>query len=256
MAIVREHQQGAIQFGSPVADHLRKGLTEGAQGEEEGESDEEESERPSSDAEIVDGAGVPAETDEEEGGFLDFVLESERSAVEITGFVEELTTGMSTLGASTQQHTIEIESLGDGSAQGSAVRANQIAQSIAQDMTQYASLVRDRLPKLEFATEKFFSSSTSHVEWLASNPEDSTRALVKLRTNAAGLLEATGTAIAGIRSYREAVVGLRKARISRSVGRAAGLLTNATNQLIGGFEKIEALSSKLIGDIDAIAVQE
>jgi len=253
--IATEHQQGTVRFGSPVADHLPKSLPEQEQVEESAEGGQGGHEQPNATADAEEGVDAPVAVEEEESGFIDFALEGEASGAEIARVVEKLTSGLSQLAVRTQTHTGEFEALGDGRAKGSAVKASQITQSVARDMTEYAILVKDRLPKLESAAESFFGSSTSYVEWLSSDPDGSAAALASLRGSAEGLLEATNTAISGIRSYREAVVKLREMRISRAVGRAAGLLTHATDQLIGSFERIEALSSRLLVDIDAIPVR-
>lgn len=235
--IGEQHRDGKLRFGSPVTDHLE---THTPRVEEREESETHETE------------DVLAEAEAEENGLLDFVVEGEASATQIGEVVTELATGLNSLGSKTNAHTRELETLGDGSSQGSAVRANRIALSVAKDMTEYSDLVRDRLPDLESATDSFFDNSTGYIDWLSNRSDNAEETILSFRKTITELLKATGYAISGVRSYRESAINLRKTKISRAIGRASVLLTQATDRLIGVFERIEAYCTKLLGEINSL----
>lgn len=225
---------GAIAFGSPVTDFLPAEAPGLAEGPEEKQQEKLLGE-------------TPKETGEEKG-FLDFAVEGTAAVERINEILSEISQHTTNIGEKFKVHTTSIEALAKEPGPGTALKAHRVASIAAADMNAYSERVEKKLPMFEDSVEVLTESFSGYISWVQPKSEEEKRKLSEFRQSMAMLLEATGAALQGNRSFCSTVAGLRG--ISREINRAGRRLTQALDGVISVMEKVEAFCVRTVAMID------
>jgi uncharacterized protein YukE len=222
--IAEKHKNQGITFGSPVV-------------KETGQI-------------ISDTAENKLQVDQDEKGFLDFLVEGNQAAEEMAIVMDEIRDGTLHIGNRMSEHTESIKKISSNPGPGSALQAHKIALIVAQEMIAYSTKIDGRLPSFEKNADTLIESFSGYVSFIKLNTESSRLQIAKFRGNIVAILEATGHALKGIRSYRDAITLLKNTGVSKELSRASRQVTQTLENLISTMEKIEAFCVRTLGLMD------
>jgi hypothetical protein len=231
--IAERHKRKEITFGSPVTDFLSV------------------DDSPSRKAREIS-ASEPAEElskgTEEDKGFLDYIFEGNNAAEEMTQILSKFTEETANIGNKMQEYTARIQALGKNSTPGASGQIYKISLLVANDMTLYSEKTENDLSRLEKSTDLLIENFSGYIIWIKPKDERDIEHVTKFRQTIINLSEVDKVLQESIRSYRDAVAGLKG--ISREINRASRRLTIALESLISILEKIEAFCAKTMPLLD------
>lgn len=235
--IGERHIQGEITFGSPISDFLPTGLTLA---------------RPdtTADPSVSPEEAHPDDTIEEEGGFLDLLVEGDQAAAQLTQAIEEIAREIRNVGERVEVHTRSLNEVVESGGPGTAARAHRLALLAATDMTTFANNVDRRLPSLEESVSVLTDRLSRYVTLIEATSEATITGLTNSRRSVGELLEGARSGLEGSRSFRDTIVALTNMRVSREITRASRRMTQALDRIIQSLEQVEAFCVRIIGLID------
>lgn len=231
--IGEKHKIREITFGSPIIDFLPEDYSPARK------VPEIPTEEPVEE--------VPKEV-EEEKGFLDFILEGNEAAEEMTRIMSGIAEETVNIGRKMEDHTARIQALAKSPRPGTAGQIYKIASMTARDMTRYSEKIERDIPTLENSVDLLVESFSSYVSWIEPKTEEDRKQFAEFRQTIAGLLEGARAGLEGTRSYRGAVADLKG--ISREINRASRRLTRTLEGVISTMEKVEAFCVRTLPLID------
>ena len=235
--IGKKAKSGKLGFGNPVADFLpqMRGVkfppatkAERAVMEAEGERE--------------------VETEEEEKGIWDFVVDGEKSMKDITECMERMTKATQEIGENMQQRTAEVQKIAQSRVPGTASRVHKLAAAAAMDMIQYAKKLEEEQPKLHNAWELFDENTSGLVQTTRIHTKEDKEAALKFRSLIDELRSGIRCALKGVQGYREAVASMRE--ISRDVNRASKRTAHILDFLISDLEGADSYCTKVLTLLD------
>lgn len=185
---------------------------------------------------------------EEEKGFVDYIFEGINAAEEMTQILSNFTEETASIGNKMQEHTARIQSLAKNPAPGASGQIYKISLGVAKDMTLYSEKTENDLPRLEKSTDLLIENYSGYINWIKPKEEKDREQVIKFLQNIKSLSEVDKVLQESIRSYRDAVAGLKG--ISREINRASRRLTIVLESFISILEKIEAFCAKTIPLLD------
>lgn len=191
---------------------------------------------------------VAQEEFQDEGGFLDFLLEGSESVEEMTAFMTVISGETEKIGVKMNGHTASIGELAKNAGPGIAAQAHNIASLVARDLSEYSEKIEQLLPEFEECIQTFENNYSGYINWISPNSDESRKHIMSFRDSIEGSLNGTRSGLEGTRSFRDAIVGLRG--ISRDVDRASRRVTNTLEKLIASLEKVEAFFAKSLVILD------
>lgn len=192
--------------------------------------------------------------EEEEKGFLDFVVDSEMSMKDITECTERMTQGMQEIAKKIQQRTDEVQKVTQSRIPGTASRVHKIAAATASDIISHAEKLEEEQPKFHNAWESFDENITGLLQTTRIYNEKDKEEGLKFRSQVKDLRSESRNALKGLRSYREAVENLRG--ISRDVNRASRRTSHILNFLISDLQRADSYCTKAMNLLDDKLEQE
>ena len=235
--IGKKAKSGKLGFGNPVADFLpqMRGVkfppatkAERAVMEAEGERE--------------------VETEEEEKGIWDFVVDGEKSMKDITECIERMTKATQEIGENMQQRTAEVQKIAQSRVPGTASRVHKLAAAAAMDMIQYTKKLEEEQPKLHSAWESFDENTTGLVQTTRIHTKEDKETSLKFRSSVDELQSGIRHALKGMQRYREAVASMKG--ISRDVNRASKRTARALDLLISDLEGADSYCTKVLTLLD------
>lgn len=226
-------KSGKLGFGNPVADFLpqMRGVkfipatkAERAVMETEGERE--------------------IETEEEEKGIWDFVVDSEKSMKDITECMERMTKATQEIGENTQQRTAEVQKIVKSGLPGTASRVHKITSAVAMDMIQHAKKLEEEQPKLHNAWGSFDENTSGLVQTTRIHTKEDKEAALKFSSSVDELRSGIRCALKGVQGYREAIANMRG--ISRDINRASKRTAHVLDLLISDLEGADSYSTKVL----------
>lgn len=229
-----KHLNSEIMFGSPVIDFLPEKYQDDLR--QGGKQDEDS---------IISDA---QEEFQDEGGYLDFILEGSNSAEEMTALMDEFAEETKDIGDKMKSHTAKIIEISNNPGPGSAAQAHKIASLVAHDLSEYSEKMEQLIPEYEKCIEAFEDNYSGYINWLSPNSDESREQITGFRNSIEGLLNGSRSGLEGTRSFRDAIIGLRG--ISRDVNRASRRVTTTLEKMITLLEKVEAFCAKSLIILD------
>lgn len=230
-------KSGKIGFGNPVADFLpqMRGVkfppatkAERAVMEAEGKRE--------------------IETEEEEKGIWDFVVDSVKSVKDITECMKRMTKATQEIGEKMKQRTAEVQKIAKSRLPGTASRVRKIATTAAMDMIQHAKKLEEEQPKLHNAWESFDENTSGLVHTARIHTKEDKEAVLKFRSSVDELRSGIRNALKGVQGYRKAVVNMRG--ISQDINRASKRTTHILDLLISDLEGADSYCTKILTLLD------
>lgn len=226
-------KSGKLIFGNPVADFLpqMRGVkfppvtkAERAVMEAEGERE--------------------IETEGEEKGIWDFVVDGEKSLKDITECMERMTKATKEIGKKMQQRITEVQKIAQSGVPGTASRINKLATAVAMDMIKYAKKLEEEQPKLHNAWESFYENTSGLVQTTQIHTKEDKKATVNFRSSVDGLRSAIRYALKGVQGCLKAIASMRG--ISRDVNRASKRIAYILDLLISDLEGADSYCTKVL----------
>jgi len=230
-------KSGNLGFGNPVGDFLPQTKevkfppatrAEGTVMEVEGERE--------------------AETEEEEKGIWDFVLESEKSIKDINECMEGITKATQEIGGKMRQRTAEAQKITQTGGPGTASQMHKLAKVTAIDMIQHANKLEEEQPKFHKAWESFGENTSSLVQTMRIRTKEDKEAALRFRSSVAGLQSGIKSALEGTQRYRDSVANLKG--ISSDINRASKRTAYILDLLIFDLEGADSYCTKVLTLLD------
>jgi hypothetical protein len=240
--IAAKHRDGGIEFGSPVKDFLgasgqsrpgrpRPGMTPGA-------------------AEVPAEKDQEAPTDEEEAGFLDFLVDVEEQSDRLTSIFEAIAAATEEVGTKVAGRTDRLSQIQSSGRSDAPKLMHVTMQQAAGDLDSYATTLEERLPELEQAAESMVSGFSAYVDWFARTAaDDEDRARIEeFRDSVEGMRSGAHDTVGSLQEYRDSFEQLQG--ISRPLTSATKRAAGAVNQIISIVESFEAFAARAVSLID------
>ncbi len=231
--IADKHRKREIAFGSPITDFLSPGHQ----------------------VLMVKDTHIPtkqltegAEEDAEERGFLDFLVEGNEAAEELTHSLIEITEETKNVAVRITGHTARLQDLTKRQSPQIAAEARKIAVMVAVDITDYSVSIEKNLPRLSNSTDVITDSFFSYITKIEPESKEGRERIAELRQSLSVLLEGTKSALQNMRSFRDNVVALKG--FSREMNRSSRRLAGTLDKVIGTLEQIEAFCARTMPLID------
>jgi len=184
------------------------------------------------------------ETEEEEKGIWDFVIDSEKSMKDITECMERMTKATQEIGENTRQRTTEVQKIVKSGLPGTASRVHKITSAVAMDMIQHAKKLEEEQPKLHNAWESFDENTSGLVQTTRIHTKEDNEAALKFRSSVDELRSGIRCALKGVQGYREAIANMRG--ISRDINRASKRTAHVLDLLISDLEGADSYCTKVL----------
>jgi len=184
------------------------------------------------------------ETEEEEKGIWDFVVDSEKSMNDITECMERMTKATQKIGENTRQRTVEVRKIVKSGLPGTASRVHKITSAVAMDMIQHAKKLEEEQPKLHNAWESFDENTSGLVRITRIHTKEDKEAVLKFRSSVDELQLGIRCALKGVQRYREAIANMRG--ISRDINRASKRTAHILDLLISDLEGADSYCTKVL----------
>lgn len=226
-------KSGKLGFGNPVADFLPKmrGVKFPPVTKAERAVMETEGER-------------KIETEEEEKGILDFVVDSKKSMKDINECMERMTKATKEIGENMQRRTAEVQKIAKSGLPGTAFRVRNIATATAMDMIQHAKKLEEEQPKLHKAWGSLDENISGLVHTARIHTKKDKEAILKFRSSVDGLRSGIRNALKGVQGYRKAVVNMKG--ISQDINRASKRTVRILDLLISDLEGADSYCTKFL----------
>ncbi len=193
--------------------------------------------------------------EEEEKGFLDFVVDGEMSMKDIKECTERITQGMQEVAKKIQQRADEVQKITQSRIPGTASRVHKIATVAASNIISYAEKLEEEQPKFHNAWESFDENITGLLQATRIyNNENDKEEDSKFRSQMKDLRSKIRNALESLRSYREAVENLKG--ISRDVNRASRRMSLILTLLISDLQRARLCCTKVMDLLDDNLEQE
>jgi uncharacterized protein YukE len=239
--IATRHRDGGIAFGSPVKDFLGAsgrrptGPWPGASPAGAAASPEEEGEAP---------------TDEEEAGFLDFLVVVEDESDRLTSIFEAISSATAEVGTKVEVRTQRVSEIQSSSRADAPKLMHVTRQQAAKDLNDYATKLEQQLPELESTADAMVTGFAGYVNWfarVASDDEDRAR-ITELRESVEEMRTGAHETVASLHEYRDSFEQLQG--ISRPLTSASKRAAGAVSRIISVVEGFEAFSGRAVSLID------
>jgi hypothetical protein len=188
------------------------------------------------------------ETEEEEKGIWDFIVDSEKSMKDISECMERMTKATQEIGKNTQQRTAEVQKIVKSGLPGTAYRVHKITSAVATDMIQHAKILEEEQPKLHNAWESFDENTSGFVQTTRIHTKEDKEATLKFRSSVDELSSGISCALKGVQRYREAIANMRG--ISRDINRASKRTAHILDLLISDLEGADSYCTKVLTLLD------
>ena len=188
------------------------------------------------------------ETEEEEKGIWDFVVDSEKSMKDITECMERITKATQEIGKNTQQRTAEVQKIVKSGLPGTASQIHKITSAVAMDMIQHAKKLEEEQPKIHNAWESFDENTSGLVQITRIHTKEDKEAALKFRSSVDELRSGIRCALKGVQGYREAIANMRG--ISRDINRASKRTAHILDLLISDLEGADSYCTKVLTLLD------
>jgi nucleoside 2-deoxyribosyltransferase len=240
--IAEKHSRGDISFGNPVTDFAepREGRMPpvGVKGRS-----------PQERKPIGDEAAEPdQDEEEEEGGFLDFLVEGREASDALADVLTHITEETQSIGSKFQQHNERIQRLAASPHPGSASQARALSLAAAKDLTTYSERVAADIPRLNENIDRLLQSAEGFATWIAPRAEEARDTVIAHLSNLQSLANASKQSLVGTRSFRDSVRSLHG--ISRELNQASRHAISTLDQIISAIERIEPSSARTIQLLD------
>lgn len=216
--------EGTVKFGSPVTDFLMRDDTALVPASEQ----------------CLASQG-PKET-VEEAGFLDFLTRTE----DLNGSIGQALGGIGekteAFGAQLNVHTAEIERVSARPGPGMAGALYKIAVSTADDIRAYADGVNSVLPCYDGEVSELIDMLGCYGCWLEIHSDE--EQLQDFRVAVETIRDSAGTALAQVREFHGAVLGLRG--VSKPTNAAIRYLVDVLDQFISTTENLFAFAVRTL----------
>jgi len=188
------------------------------------------------------------ETEEEEKGIWDFIVDSEKSMKDISECMERMTKATQEIGKNTRQRTAEVQKIVKSGLPGTAYRVRKITSAVATDMIQHAKKLEEEQPKLHNAWESFDENTSGLVQTTRIHTKEDKEATLKFRSSVDELRSGISCALKGVQRYREAIANMRG--ISRDINRASKRTAHILDLLISDLEGADSYCTKVLTLLD------
>ena len=192
--------------------------------------------------------------EEEEKGFLDFIVDGAMSVNDIAECTERITQEMQEITKKIQQHTDEVQKTTQSRRPDIASRVHKIAAVAASDIISHAEKLEDEEPKFHTAWESFDENITGLLQTTQIYNENNKEGGLKFRSQVKDIRSGIRNALKSLQSYRKAVKNLRG--ISRDVNRASRRTSHILNLLISDLQRADLHCTKAMNLLDEKLEQE
>ena len=236
-AIGTAHQDGGIDFGSPVIDFLPDSSIAN-----EGPSMAVE---PSS----LPSKGSPSEDsgDSDENaadGYLDAILALESANTHITARMHAIAESTQKIGENFQAKTQEVTAIQAAGGPSVVASAHRVAGELGKALDQYAAELNAEGPQLADDIEELINAGLIFTAWLAEQDDVDIDEAISTRDSLATLGTATKEGLGALGGFRGTLVEL--SGISRDMARGTGRAITALDQISGALEQVEAFTEKAV----------
>lgn len=235
-AVGEAHQQGQIDFGSPISDFLPDHESQVV-----AENQELDSKKNSP---VID-ESVP---EDESDGYLDAILAIQRADGQITKRLIAIGESTEKIGEEFEKSTQEVDELPGAGGAGMAVKAHRIASQMGDALDVYAAELSAEGPLLEADIEELISGGLTFTKWLADQEDVDVEQATAHRDSLAKLGGVSHEGIQSLAGFRQTLVGL--SGISRDMARGAGRSITALDRIAGALEQVEAFTRKATDLLD------
>jgi len=184
------------------------------------------------------------ETEEEEKGIWDFVVDGEKSMHDITECIDQISNATQEIGKSFQLGTAEVQKINKSGVPGTASRIHKIATEVAMNMIQFAQKLEEEQPKLHKAWESFDENTSGLVKSSRIFSKDDKDGAIKFRSNLDALRTGIHSSLNAVQEYQKAAANLKG--ISKDINRASKRTTHILDLLIADLEGADSFCVKTI----------
>ncbi len=188
------------------------------------------------------------DTDEEEKGIWDFVVDSETSINEIIRCVDQLSEATNEIGSHFKLGTAEATKIHKEGGPGTASRIRKCASDMAVRINQYAHSLEELQPTLHDSLESYDESTRGILRFTRIFSKTDIDGANKYRSNLEGLQKAIRYCLTGIRGYQEANENMRG--ISKDINRASKRTTHILDLIIADLEGANSFCTKTMTLLD------
>ncbi len=230
-------KSGKLGFGNPVADFIPQmtgvefpPATKGEKAKVEVEGKRE------------------VETEKEEKGLWDFVVDGEESAKGIAETMERIAKAMQEIAEKAQRRTTEVQEITQSRGPGTASQIHKLTTIMAADMIQHTEKLEEEQPKLHGAWESFDENFTGLVQTMRIRTEEDKEAVLKFRSEVDKIWSGIRNLLEVMQAYQDTIVGMRG--ISRDINRASKRMARILDLLISDLEGADSYCAKVLTLLD------
>ncbi len=240
-AIAKAHQDGGIDFGSPVIDFLPDLPTASGSTLAPTSTAAEPSAHSSEEAQDESSSG-PEENAAD--GYLDAILAIESANTHITTRMQAIGESTQKIGEHFQAKTQEVTDIQAAGGPGVVASAHRVAGELGEALDQYAAELNAEGPQLAADIDQLINAGLIFTAWLADQDDVDIDEAISTRDSLAGLGAATKEGLGALGGFRAILVEL--SGISRDMARGTGRAITALDQISGALEQVEAFTEKAV----------
>jgi hypothetical protein len=235
--IANKHAAGELSFKNPLSDF--KGVAAISKNQQEPQDGETDS---------IERATASPKEDEDDRGFLDFMVESEDSSERMTVILEGITARHEWVTARLEEHQAAVEEAAKRTGPGAARQMLVLAHAIAQDITTWTAGISENLDEYESCVDSVIEATT---KVLAAGQIESVDDLQKAeagRETFERLLESAHEMLESTRELKSSTAEM--SGISREVTRATKGAVRVLDRLVIATERIELFAERAVAILD------
>lgn len=230
--VASKHCEGKISFGNPVSDFASDRQQISKKTETVPESEEE----------------TLLETAEEELGILDYQVEAEKSIMNISSYLEQITEKTMEFNQKTRTRTEEINVLRETTTAGSSMRVHRSVRGMALDMIRYSQDISPLIPEFNETWDVFMEKNADFFSKVKIENAEDRDGMLFVRSKMEEFKDSLTEALTNVRSFHDSTQALKG--VSKDLNVGVRQLTKTLEEIIEILSIGESYTARMINLIN------